>query len=54
MRSVECPACHLVVEAANDEALFTLARAHADSVHADQNLSDEQVRQIVTQSAKDA
>ncbi len=52
MRAIDCPACGQHAEAENDEALFKIARAHADQVHADQKLSDDQVREIIRQNAK--
>ena len=54
MRAIDCPACGQHVQAESDEALFPLARAHANDAHSDLNLSDEQVRGIIAQSAKDA
>jgi len=53
MRAIDCPACGQHAEAENDEALFKLARAHADQAHADQHLSDDQVREIIKQNARD-
>lgn len=54
MRAINCPACGQHVQAESDEALFPLARAHANEAHADLNLTDERVREIITQGAKDA
>ncbi|HEX8981867.1 MAG TPA: hypothetical protein VF792_03785 [Ktedonobacterales bacterium] len=46
MRVAECPLCHEQLEAANDEELFAKGRAHADAKHADQSISDEQIRAV--------
>jgi predicted small metal-binding protein len=53
MRQIDCPACGQHAEAANDEELFKIARAHADQAHSDQKLTDDQIRQIVKQNARD-
>jgi predicted small metal-binding protein len=52
MREINCPACGQHAEAENDEALFKIARAHANQAHSDQNLTDDQVREIIRQNAK--
>lgn len=49
MRVAECPLCHEQLEAENDEALFAKGRAHADAKHADQQISDEQIRAVPAQ-----
>jgi predicted small metal-binding protein len=54
MRAVDCPACGKHFEAATDDALVQLGVQHAKEVHADQNLTEDQVRAIVQQGAKDA
>ncbi len=53
MREINCPACGQHAEAANDGELFQLARQHADQAHADQHLSDDQIREIIRQNAHD-
>lgn len=53
MREINCPGCGQHAEAENDEALFKIARDHANQAHPDQRLSDDQVREIVRQNAKD-
>ncbi len=53
MREITCPGCGQHAEAENDDALFKLSRAHADQAHADQKLTDDQVRQIIKQNARD-
>ncbi len=53
MRTLDCP-CGLTLTAADDEALYTLGRQHADEHHADQNIPDEFIRAIVRDNAKDA
>lgn len=46
MRVAECPICHEQLEAATDEELFAKGRAHADTKHADQKITDEQIRAV--------
>jgi predicted small metal-binding protein len=53
MREINCPGCGQHAEAANDEELFKVARQHADQAHADQNMTDDQIRQIIRQNARD-
>jgi len=46
MRVAECPLCHEQIEAENDAELFTKGRAHANEKHADQQITDEQIRAV--------
>lgn len=46
MRVAECPLCHEQLEAENDQELFAKGRAHADAKHADQHITDEQIRAV--------
>jgi predicted small metal-binding protein len=52
MRALDC-VCGHHLEASDDEQLFSEARAHVDQAHPDMQLTDEQVRQIVTDGAYD-
>ncbi len=54
MRVATCPACGKQFTGSNDEELLAQGIQHAKEAHADQNLSDDQVKQIVAQSAHDA
>jgi hypothetical protein len=54
MRVCTCPGCGKQIEAADDDALFAAGRAHADAEHADQGMSDDQIRQIIADGARDA
>jgi predicted small metal-binding protein len=51
MRAADCPLCGEHLEAENDEELFRKGRAHADENHADQHITDEQIRQVPTRDA---
>jgi len=53
MRVATCPGCGKKIEAANDDELFKQGRQHADQDHADQNLTDDQVKAIIAQSVHD-
>lgn len=53
MRVATCPGCGKQLKAATDEELIEQGKQHAKEAHADQNLSDEQIRAIVAQGAKD-
>jgi Protein of unknown function (DUF1059) len=53
MRVIDCD-CGQTLQAANDEDLFNEARAHVDQVHPDMQLSDDQVRELVSAKAYDA
>jgi predicted small metal-binding protein len=46
MRAIDCPCGHYI-EAANDEELFSLARAHIDREHPEMQRTDEQVRERI-------
>jgi predicted small metal-binding protein len=41
------------MEAENDEELFKQARKHADEVHPEMQLTDEQLRSIIAETAYD-
>ena len=51
MRAADCPLCGEHIEAEDDDALFRKGRVHADEKHADQNITDEQIRQVPTRDA---
>jgi hypothetical protein len=53
MRAIDCQ-CGEHLEAADDDMLFEVARAHADQVHADTRFSDAQVWELITANAYDA
>jgi predicted small metal-binding protein len=53
MRVISCQLCGQSAEAANDEELFKIARQHVDESHPDVKLSDDQLRQVIKQDAKD-
>jgi predicted small metal-binding protein len=53
MRVIDCE-CGETLSAANDDDLFKAARKHADEVHADQNLSDDDIRSMIEQRAYSA
>lgn len=52
MRALDCE-CGRRLEAASDEELYTQARAHVDQDHPEMQLSDEQVRGLVSEGAYD-
>jgi len=52
-RILECP-CGITLSGADDDELFRLGRRHADEHHADDNITDEFVREHVRASARDA
>lgn len=52
-RTLTC-ACGQTLTGANDDELFRLAREHGAQVHPDMNLTDDQVRGMVKEQAKDA
>lgn len=52
MRALDCE-CGQHLEAGNNEELFERARAHVDRDHPEMQLSDEQVRGIVSGGAYD-
>jgi hypothetical protein len=51
MRAADCPLCGEHLEAEDDDALFRKGRAHADEKHADQMITDEQIREVPTRDA---
>ncbi len=53
MRAIECPCGHRL-EAADDEELFRLARAHVDKDHPEMQRTDEQIRARIANDAYDA
>jgi hypothetical protein len=53
MRVIDCD-CGQTLQAANDDDLAALMRAHAGEEHADMELSDEQARQLVADRAYEA
>jgi predicted small metal-binding protein len=52
-RILECP-CGITLTGADDEELFGLGRQHADERHADDNITDEFIREHVRTNARDA
>lgn len=52
MRALDC-GCGRHLEAESDEELYRQARAHVDQDHPEMQLSDEQVREIVSGGAYD-
>ena len=50
MRKLDCP-CGRVLEGADDEELFRLARAHVDNDHPDMKRTDEELRALVAADA---
>ena len=53
MRVLDCDCGH-TLQAANDDDLATQVRAHVDEAHADMEMSDEQVRDLVAERAYEA
>jgi hypothetical protein len=53
MRVIDCD-CGATLQAANDDDLFGVARAHVDEEHPDMQLSDDQVRQLISDRAYSA
>jgi len=53
MRVIDCDCGH-TLQAANDDDLFKQAREHFDREHQDQELSDDQVREVVAAKAYEA
>ena len=50
MRVIDCD-CGRTLQAANDDDLHKAARRHFDEHHADKQLSDDQVRELVADKA---
>ena len=53
MRVIDCD-CGQTLQAGNDDDLFKEARAHVDQVHPDMQLTDDQVRELVSNRAYEA
>jgi hypothetical protein len=53
MRAMDCD-CGEHLEAPDDEVLFERARGHVDRDHPEMGLSDEQVRQLVSEKSYEA
>ena len=53
MRVIDCD-CGETLSAANDEDLLRETRRHVDEAHADSEMSDEQVRELVASKAYEA
>jgi predicted small metal-binding protein len=53
MRVIDCD-CGKTLQAANDDDLYKAAREHIDEAHPDMQLSDEQVRNLVSERAYEA
>ena len=53
MRVLDCD-CGLTLQAANDDDLASQVRAHVDEAHPEMELSDEQVRGLVSERAYEA
>ena len=53
MRVLDCD-CGQTLQAANDDELVGAARRHVDEAHPDMEMSDDQLREMVSQQAYDA
>jgi hypothetical protein len=53
MRVIDCD-CGQTLQAANDDDLFKQTRAHVDEEHPDTEMTDEQVRELVSSRAYEA
>jgi predicted small metal-binding protein len=53
MRVIDCE-CGDTLHAANDDDLFKVAREHMDREHAELEMTDDQVRQLVAEKAYEA
>jgi predicted small metal-binding protein len=53
VRKIDCECGH-TLEAENDAELFEKGKQHVAEVHADQNISDEQLRQLISTRGYDA
>jgi hypothetical protein len=49
---IDCPCGH-VLRGPDDDALFRLARQHVTDHHQDMKRTDEQLRQLVSERARD-
>jgi len=52
MRTLLCP-CGIELTGSDDEELFRLGREHADAHHADDNITDQFIREHVASNARD-
>jgi hypothetical protein len=53
MRATDCPEDGHYLEAENDEELFKEARKHADEVHPEMQLTDQQLRGMIAEQVCD-
>jgi hypothetical protein len=53
MRVIDCD-CGQTLQAANDDDLVKQARVHVDEQHPDLDMSDDQVRELVSAKAYEA
>jgi predicted small metal-binding protein len=53
VRKLDCQ-CGYTVEAGNDEELFERGKQHVAEVHPDENITDDQLRQLISTQAYDA
>ncbi len=53
MRVIDCD-CGQTLQAGNDDDLVKETRAHVDEVHADLEMTDDQVRELVAARAYEA
>jgi predicted small metal-binding protein len=53
MKVIDCD-CGQTLQAANDEDLFKETRVHLDREHADTEMTDDQVRELVSARAYEA
>lgn len=52
-RLIECP-CGLELNGTNDEELFALARRHVTEHHPGMQRTDDELRQLIRERARDA
>jgi predicted small metal-binding protein len=53
MKAIDCPCGHHL-EAADEEELFRLARAHVDRDHPEMERTDEQIRDRIAKDVYDS
>jgi predicted small metal-binding protein len=53
MRVIDCD-CGETLQAANDDDLFQATRRHVDEAHSDLDMSDDQVRELISSKAYEA
>jgi predicted small metal-binding protein len=53
MRVIDCE-CGETLQAANDDDLFRATRKHVDEAHSDLDMSDDQVRELISSKAYEA